>query len=82
MDRYRQTTRQDSGIRDSGSYTVTNPAKYLARMAGYDILSTRVPWQGDPRVNIQNKNGKAKSYQVKQVLKAIEKLEVRDDTKK
>ena len=39
-------------------------------------------WQGDPRVNIQNNKGKAKSYQVKQVLKAIERLEVRDDTKK
>jgi hypothetical protein len=36
----------------------------------------KTPWQGDPRVNIQNQKGKAKAYQVKQVLKAIEKLEV------
>jgi len=36
----------------------------------------KTPWQGDPRVNIQNKNGKAKAYQVKQVLKAIERMEV------
>ncbi|MEM6611637.1 MAG: toxin HicA [Cyanobacteria bacterium P01_C01_bin.72] len=35
----------------------------------------RTPWQGDPRVNIQNKKGKAKPYQVKQVLAAIAKLE-------
>jgi hypothetical protein len=34
----------------------------------------KTPWQGDPRVNIQNKNGKAKAYQVKQVLSAISKL--------
>ena len=35
----------------------------------------KTPWQGDPRVNIQlGKNGKAKIYQVKQVLLAIEKL--------
>jgi hypothetical protein len=33
-------------------------------------------------VNIQNDKGKAKSYQVKQVLKAIEKLGVADDTEK
>jgi hypothetical protein len=34
----------------------------------------RTPWPGDPRVNIQrDKGGKAKSYQVKQVLDAIEK---------
>ena len=35
----------------------------------------KTPWQGDPRVNIQNAKGKAKSYQVKQILKAIERLE-------
>ncbi|OPX31686.1 MAG: toxin HicA [Gemmatimonadaceae bacterium 4484_173] len=34
----------------------------------------KMPWQGDPRINIQNKNGKAKSYQVKQVLRAIERI--------
>jgi len=35
----------------------------------------KTPWQGDPRVNIQDDKGKAKAYQVKQVLKAIERLE-------
>ena len=35
----------------------------------------RTPWQGDPRVNIQNAKGKAKAYQVRQVLWAIERLE-------
>lgn len=34
----------------------------------------KTPWSGDPRVNIQNKNGMAKPYQVKQVLDAIDKL--------
>lgn len=34
-----------------------------------------MPWQGDPRVNLQNVNGKSKEYQVIQVLKAIDKLE-------
>jgi hypothetical protein len=32
-------------------------------------------WQGDPRVNIQNDKGMAKVYQVRQVLKAVERLE-------
>jgi len=36
----------------------------------------KTPWQGDPRINIQNRKGKAKAYQVKQVLLAIERLEV------
>lgn len=39
----------------------------------------KTPWQGDPRVNIQNKKGKAKIYQVKQVIAAIEKLEMKQD---
>jgi hypothetical protein len=33
------------------------------------------PWPGDPRVNIHNDKGKAKAYQVRQVLKAIDKKE-------
>ena len=36
----------------------------------------KMPWQGDPRINIQNFKGRAKAYQVKQVLLALEKLEV------
>jgi hypothetical protein len=36
----------------------------------------KTPWQGDPRINIQNYKGKTKAYQVKQVLLALEKLEV------
>jgi hypothetical protein len=35
----------------------------------------KTPWIGDPRVNIQEKQGKAKTYQVRQVLEAIDKLE-------
>jgi hypothetical protein len=42
----------------------------------------KTPWQGDPRINIQNHKGKAKAYQVKQVLLAIEKLEVGHGAKK
>lgn len=35
----------------------------------------RTPWQGDPRINLQKtKDGKAKRYQVEQVVKALERL--------
>jgi hypothetical protein len=37
----------------------------------------KTPWPGDPRINIQNDKGMAKAYQVKQVLLAIDKLEVK-----
>ena len=39
----------------------------------------KTPWIGDPRVNIQNDKGRSKIYQVRQVLKAVERLEVNDD---
>ena len=35
----------------------------------------RMPWPGDPRINIQNRNGYVALYQVKQVVKAIARLE-------
>ena len=40
----------------------------------------KTPWHGDPRVNIQNRRGLAKAYQVKQVLRAIERVEKNDGT--
>lgn len=40
----------------------------------------QIPWAGDPRVNIQNKKGKARAYQVRQVLKALERLELHNGT--
>jgi hypothetical protein len=34
----------------------------------------KMPWQGDPRINLQKGDGgKAKEYQVKQLIKAIDK---------
>ncbi len=48
------------------------------RQSGSSHCIFKTPWPGDPRVNIQNHKGKVKAYQVKQVLFAIEKLEVDD----
>ena len=45
------------------------------RQSGTSHKVFKTPWQGDPRVNIQNDHGKAKAYQVKQVLAAIAKYE-------
>lgn len=45
------------------------------RQQGTSHCVYKMPWSGDPRINIQEKNGKAKDYQVKQVIEAIEKLE-------
>ena len=39
----------------------------------------RMPWPGDPRINIQNNRGMAKPYQVRQVVKALERLQDVED---
>jgi hypothetical protein len=44
------------------------------RQRGTSHAVFKTPWPGDPRVNIQSEKGKAKGYQVRQVLAAIEKL--------
>ena len=45
-----------------------------ARQRGTSHAVFKTPWPGDPRVNIQNDKGRAKAYQVRQVLLAIDKL--------
>lgn len=46
-----------------------------ARQTGTSHAIYRTPWPGDPRVTIQRgSDGKAKAYQVRQVLAAIDKL--------
>jgi hypothetical protein len=52
----------------------------VPRQRGTSHRIYRMPWQGDPRVNIQNDKGMAKAYQVKQVLKAIERLQNESST--
>jgi hypothetical protein len=44
------------------------------RSSGTSHVVFKMPWAGDPRVNIQRgSNGRAKAYQVRQVLEAIDK---------
>ena len=51
------------------------------RQSGSSHRIYKTPWIGDPRINIQNCKGRVKTYQVKQVLSAIEKLENINDKK-
>lgn len=45
------------------------------RRRGTSHTVFKTPWPGDPRVNVQSDKGNAKVYQVRQVLRAIAKLE-------
>ncbi|MBF0360543.1 MAG: toxin HicA [Oligoflexia bacterium] len=43
------------------------------RIKGSHCIFT-TPWPGDPRINIQKVGSMAKPYQVRQVIRALEKL--------
>jgi hypothetical protein len=49
------------------------------RQSGSSPAVFKTPWPGDPRVNTQNDKGKAKGYQVRQVLEAISRLKGQRD---
>ena len=65
---------QPNGIRFEELRKVCEHFFGAARQSGTSHAVFRMPWVGDPRVNIQDANGKAKPYQVRQVLMAIKKL--------
>lgn len=70
--------RNPKGVRFAELCRVCDHYFGKARMSGSNHRVYKTPWPGDPRVNIQNAKGKAKPYQVRQVLMAIEKLERND----
>ena len=74
--------RNPKGIRFQDLCKVCDHYFGEARQTGSSHRVYKTPWQDDPRVNIQNDKGKAKAYQVKQVLKAIERLEAEGHVKK
>ena len=78
----KQMYQSPKGIRFKDLCTVCDYYFGEARQRGSSHRVYKTPWPGDPRVNIQNNRGKAKAYQVKQVLMAIERLEVNYGSKK
>jgi len=76
-----QMQRSPQGIRFSDLCRVCDRFFGQSRQSGSSHRNYKTPWEGDPRVNIQNVKGMAKAYQVRQVLKAIERLK-RENKKK
>lgn len=70
-----QMRNNPKGIRFNDLCRVCGHYFGVPRQQGTSHRIYKMPWQGDPRVNIQNDKGMAKTYQVKQVLKAIERLQ-------
>lgn len=67
--------RNPSGVRYTELSKVCDEFFGSPRQKGTSHRVYRMPWRGDPRVNIQaGSGGMAKTYQVRQVIKALEKL--------
>ena len=71
-----QMKKNPNGVRFSELQKICEHYFGKPRQSGSSHCIYKTPWPGDPRVNIQNHKGKAKPYQVKQVLLAVEKIEV------
>jgi hypothetical protein len=74
-----QMRRNPAGVRFSELCRVCDRYFGQPRQVGTSHRIYKTPWQGDPRVNIQESKGMAKAYQVRQVLKAIERLQHEHD---
>lgn len=70
-----QMRREPANVRFSDLKKVCGEFFGKPRQTGTSHAIFRTPWAGDPRINIQDDKGKAKAYQVRQVLLAIDKLE-------
>jgi hypothetical protein len=70
--------RNPKGIRFNELTKVCDHYYGKPRNSGTSHRVYKTTWAGDPRVNIQNSKGKAKAYQVRQVLLAIDRLESSD----
>lgn len=69
-----QMRREPSNVRFTDLVKLCEEYFGQPRQSGTSHTIFKTPWPGDPRVNIQNDQEKAKAYQVRQVLLAIDKL--------
>ena len=73
-----QMRRSPASVRYADLYKVCVAFFGEPRQRGTSHAIFKTPWPGDPRVNIQNARGKAKPYQVRQVLLAIDRMDSKE----
>jgi hypothetical protein len=65
-----------AGVRFADAVKVCEHYFGKARRSGSHHVF-KMPWLGDPRVNLQEaRSGKAKAYQVRQVIRAVDMLAI------
>ena len=71
-----QMRREPANIRFADALKVCESFFGKPRKSSGSHVVFKTPWPSDPRVNLQQDKGKAKAYQVRQVLLAIDKLDL------
>ena len=77
-DRYseiREALANVKGVRFADLMKVCTELFGESRNSGSSHFVFKMPWPGDPRINLQADGKNAKPYQVRQVLKALDRLE-------
>jgi hypothetical protein len=69
-----QMCREPSTVKFSDLLKVCEEFFGKPRQSASSHITFKTPWIGDPRINIQNDKGRAKAYQVRQVLLTIDRL--------
>ena len=69
-----ETMRSGGSVHFNDLYKVCELYFGAPRNSGSSHYIFNTPWPGDPRIKIQNDKGKAKRYQIRQVLATIAKL--------
>jgi len=75
-----QMRKNPKGVRYADLVRICDAFFGAARQSGSSHRIYRTPWKGDPRVNIQEHKGMAKAYQVRQALRAIDRLKEESGT--
>jgi hypothetical protein len=68
-----QMRRSPSNVRFSDACRVATELFGEPRQKRSSHCVWKMPWAGDPRINLQNEHGKAKRYQVEQLIQAIDR---------
>ena len=72
----KQLGRSPSNVRFADLCKICESYFGEARQKGTSHRIYKTPWRDDPFINIQEKDGKGKGYQVRQVIRALKRLEM------
>jgi len=73
----KQLERSPSNVRFTDLCRICDYYFGEARQKGTSHRVYKTLWRDDPMLNIQEEDGKGKAYQVRQVIKAIKRLEAK-----